>query len=358
MKLLALLNPGLESLCQQEAHELLGAASTRYPQAVEFSVTEEEALKFLYHAHSARRILIFVGKWKNIEEAEFEKIRWSDFAAPHLSLKVEVENVKGIENRLAIAKKVAGKIFSSLDKQKLSLTIDVKNPDLQVVVYWNGKEYFAGIDMSGFELHARDYRVFTHSASCKGDLGYFFVRKSGFMPGNSLLAALVKDGVLAIEAALYAYTLPVQRKKREQFSYSKFPLFHKVMHQQVSPSTLAKPISAFDESQQNILAARKNAQIAGVRELVSIQKMSLDEVSGAFAEKEFDNLIFQITTKDEDKLNEIYHQAVYVLKPKGTLLLIGRKGWEVSISSKFTLVSEEEIERGGHTYKMWLMKKK
>ena len=358
MKVLALVNPGLESLCQQEVHELVGAASIKYPQAVEFSVKEKEALKVLYHAQSVRRILIFWGKWKNIEEVTFEKVSWSDFATPNLSLKVEMENVKGIENRLALAKKVAGKIFFSLDQQKLPLTIDIKKPDISVVVYWNGTEYFIGVDLSGFELHPRDYRVFTHSASCKGDLGYFFVRKSGFTPGHSLLIGLVKDGVVAIEAALYAYTLPAQRKKRELYSYSKFPLFHDVVYQNPSPGNPAKTINSFDESQQNILAARKNAQIAGVRELVSIQKMFLDEVSGAFAEKEFDNIIFQITTKDEDKLNEIYHQAVYVLKPKGTLLLIGRKGWEVSISSKFTLVSEEEIERGGHTYKMWLLKKK
>lgn len=358
MKVLALVNTGLESLCQQEVHELVGAASIKYPQAVEFSVNEKEALKVMHHAQSIRRLLIFLGKWKNIEEATFEKVSWSDFVTPNLSLKVEVENVKGIENRLTMAKKVAGKIFSSLDQQKIPLTIDVKKPDISIVVYGNGKEYFIGVDLSGFELHSRDYRVFTHSASCKGDLGYFFVRKSGFMPGNSLLVALVKDGVVAIEAALYAYTLPVQRKKREQFSYSKFPLFHKAVCQHVSPSTLAKPISAFDESQQNILAARKNAQIAGAREFVSIQKIFLDEVSGAFAEKEFDNLIFQITTKDEDKLNEIYHQAVYVLKPKGTLLLIGRRGWELSVSKKFTLISQEEIERGGHVYKFWLMQKK
>ncbi len=358
MKVLALVNPRLESLCQQEVQELIGAASVKYPQAVEFSVNVKEALKVVYHAQSMRRLLIFLGKWKNIEDATFEKVSWSDFVTPNFSLKVEIENVKGIENRLAIAKKVAGKIFSSLDQQKLPLTIDVKNPDLYVVVYWNGKEYFVGIDLSGFELHSRDYRVFTHSASCKGDLGYFFVRKSGFKPGYLLLIGLVKDGVVSIEAALYAYTLPVQRKKREHYSYSKFPLFREVMYQHVSPSTPAKPISAFDESQQNILAARKNAQIAGVKGLVSIQKMFLDEVSGAFAEKEFDNLIFQITTKDEDKLNEIYHQAVYVLKPKGTLLLIGRRGWELSISKKFILVSQEEIERGGHVYRLWLMQKK
>ena len=86
--------------------------------------------------------------------------------------------------------------------------------------------------------------------------------------------------------------------------------------------------------------------------------MYLDELSGTYAEKEFDNLIFQITTKDEDKLNEMYHQAEYLLKPKGTLLFISRRGWDAAISSKFTLVAKEELERGGHIYKILLLKKK
>ena len=86
--------------------------------------------------------------------------------------------------------------------------------------------------------------------------------------------------------------------------------------------------------------------------------MPLDEMDVKFSENEFDKIIFQITNKDENKLNEIYYQTKYVLKSGGILLFIGRENWEPSISDTFKLVSEEKIQRGGSVYKTWLLKKK
>ena len=264
--------------------------------------------------------------------------------------------MKGLENRLPIAKKVAGKVFAAVEKQKLSLKIDLKKPDFLLIAYFNGEEYLVGIDMAGEELHSRAYRVFTHSASSKGDLGYYFMRKTGYKSGHNFMIGYVKDGVIAVEAALYASRMPVH-PGRNKFSYRKLPLFNSVKYHPLPPDASVS-IAAVDDSTQNIMAARKNAQIAGVRKQLNIQKILLDELSGAFHEHEFDQILFQVTTKDEEKLNEIYHQAKYLLKPKGTLLLIGRESWEISIPSYCKLLSEEIVERGGNTYKLRLMQKK
>ena len=355
MKLCALVNPGMEELSRQEIQEILNVSGKNSPQVIEFDASAEQALTLLYHSQSMRRIVISLGKYKNLDEVDFNSVEWKDFLLSS-SFKVEVENVKGIENRLAIAKKVAGKVFAAVEKQKLSLTIDLKKPDFLLIVYFNGKEYFIGLDLAGEELHSRAYRVFTHSASCKGDLGYYFARKTGYKPGNNFLVGFAKDGVIAIEAALYASRIPVQPTKNK-FSYQKLPLFSSAKYQSLNPNTSIS-IAAVDDSTQNITAARKNAQIAGVRKCINLQKIVLDELSGAFHEHEFDQILFQVTTKDEDKLNEIYHQVKYLLKPKGTLLLIGRESWEISTPSFCKLVSEEALERGGNIYKIWQMQKK
>lgn len=355
MKLYAFVNPGMEDFCKQEIKEILAVSGKVYPQIVEFDTSAEQALTLLYHGQSMRRIVASLGKYKNLDEAVFNSVGWKDFIHSS-SFKVEVENVKGIENRLALAKTVAGKVFSAVEKQKLSLTIDLKNPDFLSMVYFNGEEYFIGIDLAGEELHSRAYRVFTHSASCKGDVGYYFARKTGYKPGNNLLVGFAKDGVVAIEAALFASRMPVQPTKKN-FSYLKMPLFSSVKYQPLTPNTSIS-IAAVDDSTQNITAARKNSQIAGVRKQLNIQKIVLDELSGAFHEHEFDYILFQVTTKDEEKLNEIYHQMKYLLKPKGILLLIGRQSWEISVPSYCKLVSEEVLERGGNSYKLWLMQRK
>lgn len=355
MKLYALVNPGMEEVCLQEIKELLSVSGKMADQVIECEASPEQALTLLYHGQSMRRLMIYLGRYKTIDEIDLHAVDWKKFVASS-SCKVEVENIKGMDNRLAIAKKVAGKVFAAVEKQNLALTLDLKKPGFLLVVYFNGKEYFLGLDLAGEELHSRAYRVFTHSASCKGDLGYYFVRKTGYKPKNNLLVGFVKDGVLAIEAALYAAKILVHPEKNN-FSYKHFPLFHSVPYVAL-PKNETITIAAVDESLQNITAARKNAQIAGVRKLVNLQKIQLDESSGAFHEHEFDQIIFQVTTKDEDKLNEIYHQVKYLLKPKGSLLLIGRISWEISVPSFCKLVSEEIVERGGNSYKLWLMQKK
>lgn len=354
MKLCAIVNPGMEQLAQQEIKELLGVSGKISPHIVEFEASAEQALTLLYHGQSLRRLMLSFGKYKNSEDAKFETVTWKDFVNS-TSFKVEVENLKGIENRLALAKKIAGKVFSAVEKQKLNLTIDLKKPNFMLLIYFNGKDYFVGIDLAGEELHSRAYRVFTHSASCKGDIGYYFVRKTGYKLGNNLLVGFTKDGVVAIEAALYASRVPVHSAKK-QFSYPYLPLFQDVNYKPLAQQEVS--IAAFDEGLQNITAARKNAQIAGVRKLVNLQKIQLDEVSGAFHEQEFDNIFFQITTKDEDKINEIYHQVKYLLKPKGILLMVSRESWQIAAPSFCKLVSEEILERGGNSYKLWLMQRK
>lgn len=355
MRFVAVVNPGMEELCKQEIKEILAVSGKMYPQLVEFDTSAEQALQLLYHGQSLRRIVISLAKCKNPDDLDFNPVQWKDIVH-NSSFKVEVENVKGMENRLSLAKKVAGKVFAAVEKQKLSLAIDLKKPGFLLIVYFNGEEYSIGIDIAGIELHSRAYRVFTHSASCKGDLGYYFVRKTGYKPGSNLLVGFVKDGVVAIEAALFASRMPVHSAKNT-FSYQKLPMFDSVKYQPLTPDN-AISIAAVDDSTQNITAARKNAQIAGVRKCINLQKVLLDELSGAFHEHEFDQILFQVTTKDEDKLNEIYHQVKYLLKLKGTLLLIGRVSWEISVPSYCKLVSEEVVERGGNSYKLWLMQRK
>lgn len=98
--------------------------------------------------------------------------------------------------------------------------------------------------------------------------------------------------------------------------------------------------------------------IAGVADLIELNKFGLDETDVKFKEGELDRMIFHVTKKDEDKLNEIYHQATYVLKKKGVLLMVGRNSWEISVPGKFKLVSEEEVKRGESSWKIWKMEKK
>ncbi|MBS3116865.1 hypothetical protein J4421_04690 [Candidatus Woesearchaeota archaeon] len=358
MKLFIVVNNGFENLAKTELTELVKTESSLFPNILECEVSETSKIfTFLCHSQTSRRILVAITKTKEVETLTLPKnFPWPDFFTSKISFKIEVEGVKGQENRFEIARNIAGKVFNFLEPLNISPFLELKNPQCLLIVFFNGKEYFLGIDLAGVELNSRYYRVFPHQASFKGDFGYYLARKSGFKSGEKLIVGQCKDGVIPIEAALFAHQIPVQNTTF--FSYQHYHLFKKVN----SPTTLSKKkstvIYAFDEVLPNIIAARKNAKLAKVQEYIDFQKYSLEDLDVKHEEQSFDRIIFHLTSKDEDKINEIYYQSTYLLKPKGTLLLIGRGSWEVSISSKFTLIEEEEIKKGESVHKLWVLQKK
>ncbi len=363
MKGYTLVSVGLESLAQKEVKELLRVKTKATSGLVEFELDKpQDLLTLLYRGQSWRRVLIALSDAKTVEELEFTTtFPWLEFIPAQFSFKIEVDKVKGQENRFDFAKVVAGKLFSFFEKElKLKPSLELKHPDFIFLLYFDEKRYYLGLDVAGKELSSRSYRVFTNSASYKGDFGYYFVRTSGFKLGEKLLLGFVKDGTIAIEASLFAYALPVQDLSTS-FSYRQFPRF-----KDFTPNTLFErgendakknmSIVGFDESLPSILAANKNSSIAKTKEVLLLRKYALDELDVKFSQHEFDRAIFYITTKDEPKLNEILYQSAYVLKPHGTLLLISQKKMVLGTSDRFTLEKEEEIQRGDNVYHLWILK--
>src|SRR3989344_775867 len=339
MKCFALVHSGLEKLALKEVQELISNKPTIYNGIIEFSVKKkEDVLLLLSRMQSVRRLLI------SMEEECF---------FPNCTFKVDVENVKGIENRIEIAKRISEGIYA----KHPGVSLNFKHPDLVVVVYVvDGKEYI-GVDAAGKELHRRDFRLFPHAASFTGDTAYAIARaaidavdKLGHGP---LLVGFCKDGAIAIEAALFLNHLPV---RDENWSCLKFPVFNGVKLLPSLPGN--KKVFAFDESTPNVTAAKKNAKLAGVADVLDVQKRLVDDLDVRYGEEQFGAVIFHLTKKNKDKINEIYHQAYYILKKKGKLLLVTRGTYELSISDRFPLLSAEEIVRGESSHKLWVLEKK
>lgn len=351
----------LEQVAAREVKELMGKSAIVYPSVIEFPASREELITLLFRVQSARRLLLAVGKYESLENINLYAVYFpfSDIFSSAKTFKVEVEGVRGQENRSAIAKELSHAFFSVLQtKYVITPKIELRKPDIVVIVFWNGKEYFVGMDLAGREINGREYRLFPHSASLKGDAAYVIVRKTEFAPGQKLLVGFMKDGTLAIEAALFA-----NNKKMfpttAPFSFQQWRLFQGIKLEEcpvyLSEKTL---VYGFDEALPNVIASRKNAALAGVKDLVDLQKMNLDELDVHFGQNEFDHLIFMVTTKDEVKINEMYYQADYVLKSKGTFLIVTRSSWNLPISGKFKLLKKEVLERGESKHCLWLLRKK
>ena len=352
MKANLIVNSGLEQIAKEELKEKINVDSKIFNDVVEFSTNIEDILKFVKRCQAGRRLIISLDQKKEVDSlAVSEKL--SSYFNNGVKFKVVVEGVKGQENRTAIAKVIAGKIFAKLEEEGIEANLELKNPELLVIIYFNGEEYFFGIDLIGKELDSREYRVFTSSASFKGDLGYALVQKSQFNINEKSLFGFVKDGTLAIEAALWANKLNLLNKTK--YSFSGMSVF-KDFKEQNSKAGEVK-VFATDSNIGNVNACRRNSSLAKVKDFITVQKFSLEDWDVKFDENEFDLVVVQITTKDEDRINEIYYQTSYLLKAGGRVMILGRTNWDLSISDKFKLIESGEIVKGESKHKYWLLER-
>ncbi len=334
MNYYALVHEGEEEICVKELQELVGASAKKSSHVISFSLPNTQLFAtLLNHAQSVRRLIIALGSFTNIDEMNLKLSSSLNSILPQtFSFKVVVENVKGQENREELAKKVTSWFFLQAEKENLKPTLNLRTPNHSLILYHNGTTYFLGVDLYNEELNARSYRLFPHSASFKGDAAYYIVRKSKFEAGKKLLVSFFKDGTMLIEAAFFANKIPFRPELKQTGS--------------ITPSQEKTIVFGFDEAKPNVFATRKHLRLAKAEKYVQIEQQQLDELSSFYETHSFDNLIFHITKKDEDKINDIYNQAALLLKKGGTLLLVSRSGFEVFYPSTFSLQSKEELKRG------------
>ncbi len=344
MKVYSLVTPGLEDTAKEEIEQLQGSDVTSHNSVIEFSC--DNPLSMARYSQSSRRIVVAIGMFNSIEEIKFDCT--SDIWKKIISkpFKVEVENVKGQDNRIEISRKVIDILLPKMEEAGLKANIDVKNPEWSIIIFKSEEKYFVGIDLWG-ELNSREYRVFPHSASFKGDVAYHIVKKAKVVKDSKLLVGFGKDGTLAIEAALFL------NNKQVNPQLSGKDIFPEV---EMKESEVCK-VHGFDEGYRNIVASRKNAKIAGVYDIIDFQKYSLVELDVKYSEGQFERVILHLTTKDEDKINEIYYQMKYVLSSGGYLMLVGRESWNPSVSDKFSMVFNETFTKGDSVHRLMLMKK-
>jgi 23S rRNA G2445 N2-methylase RlmL len=352
MDIFTITNQGIEKSATLELNAIKATIKKTDTNVIEANLENNQILSYLKSCQAPRRVLAAIDKSEDHTKLELNNFNLKDFFTNEKSFKIEVEGVKGQDNRVAIAKNFATKLFNKLKEQNINPQLELKNPDFLVIIYFNQNKYFLGIDLLN-EINLREYRVFPHPASFKGDFAFNILINSKFKKEDKLLSAMFKDGVIAIEAATYANNIQLNNLD----NLNNFPIFQ---NQKTNPPPSGKKqttIYGFDTSNQNLTSAKKNASIAGVKELVDLKKYSFDDLDVRFNKDFFDNVIFHITKKDEDQINEIFYQVSYILKSGGIFSIITRSTLDLSLSSKFALLEKIELVRGDSKLTQWVAKK-
>ncbi|MBW3002076.1 hypothetical protein KY338_02850 [Candidatus Woesearchaeota archaeon] len=326
MKTIVLTNKGLEDISAKEIKELINKKAEIHDGFLIFEAEQKEIIKICYLARAITKVLLLID---NPEEW----IKGKTFAIRGKTEFTEKHQIKG--------------------------KVDLKNPDVE---FYAINEEYCGIDLTGEDLAKRDYRIFLGSESIKGNIAYALVRLSGYSADKRLIDPYCRDGIVPIEAALYALNISPHYYKKEKFNFLK--LFDVNLEEFDDIKKVKTEINAIDMKITSVNASKKNAKIAGVNKNINFAKIQTNDLELKFKENSVDciaTLMPQLAKLSEAKVKEIYREffynAEFILNKKGKIVLLVRPHRKELLEqkakeNKLELKEERNINIGKEEWKI------
>ncbi len=359
--------PGFEDVCAAEVKDILGISATASVGSVSFTVDDLLKLaEYCYRAHTPSRVMLELLAFKTPEQLKKALTEKKVLE----SVKAWIPDGKTFVVRChsdsdAVDRQVLEAEVGEIIHEHLHAKVDLKQPDVTLLVLAVGKTRVFGIDFSGDDLGRRDYRIFLGPEALKGHIAASLVLLSGYRGKGVFLDLFCRSGVIPIEAALLVTKQSPHKFGKEKFLFRTLPalaptdwepFFEKL-------DTLAKPdagttIIAMDPSFNSISAAKKNAKIAGIIKDVTFSRTDLQFLDAKFGKRAIDYLVTlppQVSVnlpaaRMAAMLKDIFYQAEFVMKPGGTCVLITRTGTDIlkehAKEYGFTLARERAVKQG------------
>lgn len=221
------------------------------------------------------------------------------------------------------------------------LSVDLKNPKTKIILDIIENKCYYGV-LIAEDLNKREYRIKSTSQSINSTICYALVRLSGYKKGKTLLDPFSKDGTIAIEAAAYAYSLPLKFIKpvdaKEQNIFCSDPLL------------------------QNVNNSETNSKLAGVNKAIKFSRYDIEWLDTKFGKSEIDYIVTVLPyhagdrQKDAEKnYKDLFYQAEFILSKSGKMVLLSQVDLK-DFLSEFKIVSETEIMSGDIKYKVYICK--
>ena len=249
---------------------------------------------------------------------------------------------------------------------KEDLDVKLKSPDLPILTIATDDTLVVCLDVIGFSLAKRPYKISLHSGSINGVFAYTLARLAGLGKDSLVVYPFCGGATIPIEVATYQQgtsSFPFENK----FTGFRIPKF-KDDFESVSKDLLEKDLSkdisvfGFDNMLKIVKGAQKNAKLSGVFESINISKVDVEWIDSKFEEGEVDLIVTnppQISIRNGNHkqivkvYDDLFYQGKYLLPKKGILaVLLIHKDDAIEIASKhqFKVHSEQELYSGGQRY--------
>lgn len=381
MNIFLLCSNEIPEVCALEVKELIGKKAEVFPGVcIVSNVTQDDMAILVYRCQSAYHIGVLLAQDSNIEKLEenFAKeidiAAWDSFSSQASTF--AVQTVKLSEHDIPspdISASFGAVIKDYAESKEKELDVKLTNPDVSYLVFIAKDICGVGVDLIGFDLSKRPYKLFHHPGSLNGVFAYTISRFVGIKENSVVLDPFCNNGVIPIEIALFQEGMSSFLFERKftglRYNFTK-EFFEEVESslKEVKPEN--KNIFAYDEQLKIMLGAKKNAKIAGVLESVDCSKVSVDWLDTKFEKGDIDFIISN-PPKDSKRLNntakiakmydELFYQSRFVLGKNGRVGILSIKSdliKENASKHQFEVVNEIKVSSGKQEYFLTICKRK
>jgi len=336
MKGFVITHKGIEDVTSLEIKELIKSKGEEQDRVVVFDFKKFEDLFLLsYRMQSASKVGLLLDSFtskdlfdeiiKKVKKLDLEDWIWKN-------AKVSISCIRAGDH-LFTSQDVSRSISSIFYKK--NMIVDYKNPDVVFFVFINNDKCYFGIDFSGINLAKRDYKIFINQRSLKAPIAYALMRFADIKSKEVIVDPFVRSGETVIEAGLYFAKISPWYYNKEKFAFMKLRKFEKIdfekfFEKEDKKSKKSKfKLYGYDSMMRNIMAANKNAKIAGINKQVSLTRKAIDWIDLKFKKGTVDKIITQLPPMskrvDHSTVRKTYdyffNQAEYVLKKKGIVVV-------------------------------------
>ncbi len=338
--------PGLERLAQEELTDIIAVPSQVKGPGVLFKASARDVASVAYRSQLAVRVVAHPSFFS--AGSSLDDIRAS--FAKHVNTDVLKESLEGQKSFRVECSRFGEHAYRSMDAAAaIGTDFDAGMPAVvtgaQAMLYLHieGKDAVIGLDLCGFDVAKRYYKVFPSPSSIKGPLAAALERMAG---SGVFLDALCGSGELIIERALRQGGRSVRHYQQDVLAFARLAQFKDEARKVFETSEKeSEPLYAYDPHMPHVVAAKKNAKIAGVQKLIRFGRSDLDWIDTKFTEHEIGAAASNMARCRPQQIDAYFYQFAYVAKKKAHVVVAGPNVTAVAAKYGFALESESIVGR-------------
>ncbi len=333
MDFLALCPRGIEDFAAQEASEAGLTASPDVSGAISGKAGDlRSLLSFAYRTRLCNKVVLLLSRAAFTENPVDECPPDAAMAIPWLGETFSISVERRGEHAFS-SQDIATTLGAMLSEQT-GKTFRFKGAKTQLFALVHETAFLFGVDLCGFDLGRRDFRVFLRAESLRGTVAAGLLRIAQWTPKHTLLDPFCRDGVIPIEAALIAMNRSPHFYAKESFAWRSVPGMPQpdevLVDKERTPDCR---IISSDENFSNLSASKRNATVAGVVKSIEFSRLDLEWLDTKLEKGTIDRIISypleaarSLTPQNVGKIYDLFFErASFVLKKSGTLTLIVRR---------------------------------